>query len=205
VSARPNSSRPLCRSQTTSDRLGLLRRYASSPMWKMRLHIAFELISKLDKTEESRWLSLQELSLHDFLVEQIRSLQLVVEEQGIAKSLSQASIASAQDPLPSQPIVASVGRWLGVVAQISLASPVRDGGQVLDLSVFPSCGRDVMLSPPWQRCTTLLDELGENPCGAQSPMPPQISVPPLVVTPMKYTLTPRLRHMSRSVEYGRRA
>jgi hypothetical protein len=113
-----------------------------------------------------------------FLLSKLGHCSWLLKSKAFAKSLSQASIASAQDPLPSQPIVASVSRWLGVVAQILLASPVRDGGQVLDLSVFPSCGRDVMLSPPWQRRTTPLDKLGENPYGAQSPMPPQISAPP---------------------------
>jgi hypothetical protein len=34
------------------------------------------------------------------------SLQWVVDEQGVAPSLMQASVASTQDPLPSQPIVA---------------------------------------------------------------------------------------------------
>jgi hypothetical protein len=104
-------------------------------------------ISQLGKTEESRWLSLEELSLRDFLVEQFRSLKLVVEEQCVAPSLIQASIASAQDPLPSQPVVASIGRCSGTVTQISLDPPMRDGGQVVDMSIFSSGGRDAMLSP----------------------------------------------------------
>jgi hypothetical protein len=78
------------------------------------LHIAFEVISQLDKAEESRWLSPEEFSLCDFLVQQIRSLQLVVEAQGDAPSSTQASIGSAQDPLPPQPDVLQL-----VVAQVS--------------------------------------------------------------------------------------
>jgi hypothetical protein len=78
------------------------------------LHIAFEVISQLDKAEESRWLSPEEFSLCDFLVQQIRSLQLVVEAQGDAPSSTQASISSAQDPLPPQPDVLQL-----VVAQVS--------------------------------------------------------------------------------------
>jgi hypothetical protein len=146
-------------------------------------------ISQLGKAEESRWLSPEELSLCDFLVEQIRSLHLVVEEQDVAPSLTQASIAS-------------VSHCSGTVAQISLASPVRDDGQVVDLSVFSSCGWDAMLSPPWQRRKLPWDALGQNPCGALLPMPPQISVPPLVIAPMEYTLTPRSRFVSRSVEWS---
>jgi hypothetical protein len=60
---------------------------------QLLLHIAFEVISQLDKGEDSRWLQPEELSLWDFLVEQIQSLQLAVVEQGIAPSLPKASIA----------------------------------------------------------------------------------------------------------------
>jgi hypothetical protein len=38
------------------------------------LHIAYEVVSQLDRAEESRLLSLDDQSLHDFLVEQIWSL-----------------------------------------------------------------------------------------------------------------------------------
>jgi hypothetical protein len=131
----------------------------------------------LGKTEESMWLSPEELSLHVFLVEQIRPLRLVVEEQGIAPSLIQASITSAQDPLPSQPVVASVGRCSGTVTQISLDLLVRDGGLVVDLSIFSSGGWDAMLSPPWQRRKPPWEVLGEIPCGALLPVPPLISIP----------------------------
>jgi hypothetical protein len=61
------------------------------------MHIAFEVISQLSKAEESRWLSPKELSLHDFLVEQFGSSQLVVEVQGVAPSLIHAYVTSAQD------------------------------------------------------------------------------------------------------------
>jgi hypothetical protein len=167
------------------------------------LHIAFEMISQLGKAEESRCLSPEELSLYDFLVEQIRSLQLVVEEKDIAPSLIQASTASAQDPLPSQPDVASVGRCSSTVTQISLDPPVRYGGQVVDMSVLPSGGWDAMLSPPWQRCNLSWDVLGEIPCSALLPVPPLIGVPPpLFIAPMEYALTPRLRFVSKSVEWS---
>jgi hypothetical protein len=53
------------------------------------LHITFEVVSQLDKVKDFRSLSPEELSLRDFLNEQIRSLQLVVEAQDDAPSLSQ--------------------------------------------------------------------------------------------------------------------
>jgi hypothetical protein len=62
---------------------------------KVLLHIAFKVISQLGKAKECRCLSPKELFVRDFLFEQIRSLQLVVEGQGIAPSLIQASTASA--------------------------------------------------------------------------------------------------------------
>jgi hypothetical protein len=65
------------------------------------LHIAFTVISQLSKSEEYRLLSPKELSLRDFLVDQFRLLQLVVEEQGAAPSLIQAYVTLSQDPLPS--------------------------------------------------------------------------------------------------------
>jgi hypothetical protein len=37
----------------------------------MRLHIVFEVVSQLDKAEDFKWLSPEEVSLRDFLVEQI--------------------------------------------------------------------------------------------------------------------------------------
>jgi hypothetical protein len=104
-------------------------------------------------------------------------LQMVVEAQDDAPSLSQASFASAQDPLPPQPDVTSVCRCSGVVAQISLP-PVRDGRLVVDMSVFCICDQDVILSPPWQRQKPPWDVLYENTCGALPPVPPQLSVTP---------------------------
>jgi hypothetical protein len=79
--------------------------YLSLEVW---LHIAFEVIFQLDKAEDFRWLSLEDLCLCDFLVEQIRSLQLVVEAQDDAPFLPQASIASSQVLLPPQPKVDDV-------------------------------------------------------------------------------------------------
>jgi hypothetical protein len=69
---------------------------------EVRLHIAFEVVSQLDKAEDARWLSPKELSFCDFLVEQIWSLQLVVKMQDDAPSMFQASIALAQVSLPLQ-------------------------------------------------------------------------------------------------------
>jgi hypothetical protein len=48
---------------------------------KDRLHIALEVVAQLDNAEDFRWLSPDELSLHEFLVEQTKSLQMVVEAQ----------------------------------------------------------------------------------------------------------------------------
>jgi hypothetical protein len=45
------------------------------------LHIAYEVVSQLDRAKEFMLLSLNEQSLHNFLEEHIRSLQLVVEAQ----------------------------------------------------------------------------------------------------------------------------
>jgi hypothetical protein len=92
-------------------------------------------------------LSPEELSLCDFIVEQFMLLQLVVEKQGVAPSLIQGYVTSAEDPLPSQPTTALVDRCSGTMSQISLDPPVRDGGQVVDLSIFSCGGRDAMLSP----------------------------------------------------------
>jgi hypothetical protein len=50
-------------------------------------------------------LSPEELSLHDFLVEQIQSLQLVVEAKDDAPVFSHASIASSQVPESPHPEV----------------------------------------------------------------------------------------------------
>jgi hypothetical protein len=48
---------------------------------KDRLHIALEVVVQLDNAEDFRWLSPEELSLYEFLVEQTKSLQMVVEAQ----------------------------------------------------------------------------------------------------------------------------
>jgi hypothetical protein len=48
---------------------------------KERLHIALEVVTQLDNTNDFRWLSPEELSLHEFLVELTKSLQMVVEAQ----------------------------------------------------------------------------------------------------------------------------
>jgi hypothetical protein len=55
-------------------------------MLEVRLHITIEVVSQLDKAEESKWLSPEELSLHNILVEQIRYMQMVVKAQDDAPS-----------------------------------------------------------------------------------------------------------------------
>jgi hypothetical protein len=62
------------------------------------LHVAYEVVSQLVRAKEFRSLSLEEQSLHDFTVEQICSLRLVIEAQdGSAPSLAQEATASGQD------------------------------------------------------------------------------------------------------------
>jgi hypothetical protein len=101
---------------------------------------------------------------------QIRSLQLVVKEQGVAPSLTQASIALAQGSLPSQQVIALLGHCSGVVPHSSLAPSLQDGGQVIDLSILSSCGCDEWHKPSW-------DAMGEETCGALLPEPPSFSIP----------------------------
>jgi hypothetical protein len=76
------------------------------------LHVAYEVVSQLDRAKEFRSLSLEEQSLRDFLGEQIHSLWLVVKAQNSsAPSLAQEAIVSAQDSRHDQEtiVVASVG------------------------------------------------------------------------------------------------
>jgi hypothetical protein len=81
------------------------------------LHIAFEVMSQLDNAEDFRQLSLEELSLWDFLIEQIHTLQPVVEAQeDFDPHLVQDIINSAQDPWPSLD-VSSFGHYLGAPGQ----------------------------------------------------------------------------------------
>jgi hypothetical protein len=125
------------------------------------LHVAFEVISQLDRAEVFRSLSIKELSLCDFLVEQIRSLRLVVEEQdGPAPSLAQEAIALAHDTWHDQEssIVASVGHYPSTNGHSSHAPLLGNGEQVVVLS-NPSCYRAVVLSlprlplkPSWDAC-----------------------------------------------------
>jgi hypothetical protein len=99
------------------------------------LHITYEVVSQLDRAEESKCLSSKEHSLCYFLVEQVGCLQFIVQVQDdSAPSLAQDSIASAQGSCPPQPGVASVGHFSGVVAESSHAPLMRDGGQVVELS-----------------------------------------------------------------------
>jgi hypothetical protein len=62
---------------------------------------------------------IEEISLRDFLIEQSRSLQMLIEVQD-PLTLAQASMASAQDLLPLQSADASADRCSGVVAPILL-------------------------------------------------------------------------------------
>jgi hypothetical protein len=132
-----------------------------------------EVVSQLDTAEEFRWLSPEVLSLHDFLVEHISTLQVVVEaHDASAPSLAQVSIAMAQAPLSPQAGVDLVG-CSGAAAQTSHAPLVLDSGSVVKLSCFWSCGRVVellpqqWLKPPWEA-------LSENSCtcSSLSAMPP---------------------------------
>jgi hypothetical protein len=62
---------------------------------EVSLHVAYEVVSQLDRAEVFRLLSIKELSLRDFLVEQICSLRLIVEEQDdSAPCLTQEATAS---------------------------------------------------------------------------------------------------------------
>jgi hypothetical protein len=83
------------------------------------LHIAYEVVSQLEKVEEFRQLSLEELSLRDFLVEQIHTLQPVVEAQeDLVPPLAHDIVDLAQDPWSSQPDVVSVDHYLGASARV---------------------------------------------------------------------------------------
>jgi hypothetical protein len=76
------------------------------------LHIAYEVVSQLDNAEEFRQFSLDELSLGDFLVEQIHILEPVVEAQeDFVSPLAQDIVGLAQDPWPCQLDVTSFGRY----------------------------------------------------------------------------------------------
>jgi hypothetical protein len=67
---------------------------------EVRLHIALEVVTQLDKAEDFIRLSSEKLSLREFLVEQISSLLMVVEAQDDAPSWTHASVAPAHVPLP---------------------------------------------------------------------------------------------------------
>jgi hypothetical protein len=89
------------------------------------LHIAYEVVSQLDKAGEFRLLSLDELSLRDFLVKQINALQLVVETQeDFVLPLAQDIMVSAQDLWPSQSDVASVGRYSSALCVMMARSSI---------------------------------------------------------------------------------
>jgi hypothetical protein len=113
------------------------------------LHVAYEVVSQLDRVEVYRSLSLEEQSLRNFLVEQIHSLRLVVEEQdGSAPSLAQEATALALDSRHDQEsiVVPSIGRCLAIVGQSSHAPLLGVGRQMVVLS-NPSDDRAIVLSP----------------------------------------------------------
>jgi hypothetical protein len=127
------------------------------------LHIAYDVVSQLDNAADFWQLSLEELSLQDFLVEQIDSLQPVVEAQvDHATHLSQDTIESVHAPWPSQPNAASFGRLYGAPACV-------DGQVVIDCCGPFSYTREVMLSPPRQ---------GPKPPWDAPPLPHQLVITP---------------------------
>jgi hypothetical protein len=139
------------------------------------LHIAYEVVSQLDNAEDFRHLSLEELSLQDFLVQQIHSLQPVVEAQeDFASPLAQDSVVSAQALWPSQPHIASFGHLSG-------ASPHVDRQVDVDWCGPSSGSKEVMLSPPWH---------GPKPPWMLCPCLLSLSSLLSVATLVVYTLTP---------------
>jgi hypothetical protein len=106
------------------------------------LHIAYEVVSQLDNAEDFIQLSLEEHSLRYFLVEQIHSLQVVIEAQeDFVPPLAQDIVVvvdSTQDPWASQSDVASFGCCSGTLMRVV--------GQV-DWGGPSSCSREVILSP----------------------------------------------------------
>jgi hypothetical protein len=127
------------------------------------LHIVYEVVSQLDNASDFWQWTLEELSLRDFRVEQIYSLQLVVEAQvNLAPPLVKDTIALVQAPWPSPPDAGSLGRLLGAL--------VRVDGQVIADCYGPfSCTSEVMLSPLQQ---------GPKPSWDALPLPPQPDTPP---------------------------
>jgi hypothetical protein len=69
---------------------------------EVRMHIAFKVVSQLEKAKVFRSLLLKELSLRVFLVEQIRSLQLIVEVQ-LQVIVEVQDYAPSLSQEPSQP------------------------------------------------------------------------------------------------------
>jgi hypothetical protein len=64
--------------------------------------------------------------------------------------MARDSVTSPQDTGPSPPRhgVTSVGHCSDVAIQPSHDVVVRDGGQMVELSCFLGCSRELVLSPP---------------------------------------------------------
>jgi hypothetical protein len=139
------------------------------------LHIAYEVVCKLDKTAYFRQLSLEELSLPDFLIEQIYYLEPVVEAQeDFATPLARDTVDSVQAPWPSHSDATSFGCLLG-------APTCVDGQVVVDCRGPIICSREVILSPlPW----------GPKPPWDDPPCLLNLSSLLLVGTMVACTLTP---------------
>jgi hypothetical protein len=86
----------------------------STPPPVVLLHIAYEVISRLDRAEDFRLLEPEEQSLRDFIENQIASLQLVVEAQDtVIPSMAQDSLVFAHDSWHPQLGASSVGHCSG--------------------------------------------------------------------------------------------
>jgi hypothetical protein len=137
-------------------------------------------VSQLDNAEDFRHLSLEELSLQDFLVQQIHSLQPVVEAQeDFASPLAQDSVVSAQALWPS------FGHLSGASAHVDRQVDVDWCGPSSD-------SKEVMLSPPWH---------GPKPPWMLLPCLLSLSSLLLVAVLVVYTLTPSQMYVPRPTEW----
>jgi hypothetical protein len=85
------------------------------------LHIAYEVVSQLDRADEFRLLSHDKLELRDFLEDQIASLQLVVEVQNAAGPfVAQDPHTLAQDPPPPQLSASSINICAAPISRLPL-------------------------------------------------------------------------------------
>jgi hypothetical protein len=151
------------------------------------LHIAYDVVSQLDNAADFWQLSLEELSLQDFLVEQIDSLQPVVEAQvDHATHLSQDTIESVHAPWPSQPNAASFGRLYGARRVLM--------GRLSSIAVVP-------LAIPGRSCFHLPDR-GQSRHGMLRPCLISLSSLLPVATMVACTLTPSQKYVPRLAEWS---